>query len=554
LLPGHRRRLLEGVEDGATEAAHEDAVGLGLEIGGDEAAGAEEDSVAAGGAVGCEHGLQHPPAGLSSHGPMTYDWSVSLQANRQTNRDPDLALLLNGWSDSGHGTLPRRLAHALRRSIQSGVLPADHRLPPERQLADELSVSRATVTQALDELRGEGLLESTPGRGTFVVVPSFDSPGTRVAEHHLHELQGIDLATGNPPDPAHLPPVSVNVSAMLADGGGPGMSPLGLLSLRAAIAAHVSANGRRRAEVENVHITSGAHQAISLLLGCLTGPSRPVMLEQPNYPGLFDIADGLGTEVVPLRGDDAGILPESLQQAIRDRRASVLYVQAGPHNPSGRVMAAARVERLAEIVDRADVTVIEDSTLGPLAFDGAPPPLFADHCRTATVCTIGSLSKVAWAGLRIGWLVAPPPIVDRSLYLRLGHDLGPSVPSELLALALMPHFDSMAATRRATLAESVDRSIAHLSTVLPEASIRPPDGGSVLWLELPIDDSAALVHLARRHGVRVAPGSISVAGRMPGPFVRVCVDRPWELVSEGLDRLARAWRDLAVDRAATVLG
>jgi DNA-binding transcriptional MocR family regulator len=482
---------------------------------------------------------------------MTYHWSVSLQANRQSNQAnllSDLPGLLDGWSSGGHGTLPRRLAHALRRSIQSGLIAPGTRVPAERHLAEALSISRATVTQALDELRGAGMLESTPGRGTFVVAPALDSPaGTRVAEH-LSGLHGIDLATGNPPDPSHLPPIQLDVGAMLAQGGGPGMYPLGLPAMREAVAEHLRRTTGRHTDAEQVHVTSGAHQAMALMVGCLTGPTRPLVVEQPNYPGIFDIADGLGTEVIAVRGDEAGIDPEALERVVRDRNPAAIYVQAGPHNPTGRVARRVRVERIADIVDRAGMTVIEDNTLGPLAFDGRPHPQLADLCRTATVVSVGSMSKVAWAGLRIGWLVAPAPLVDRSMFRRLGHDLGASVPSQLLAMALLPHFDEIAAARRIALAQSVGRAIDHIQTVLPEARFTPPDGGSVIWVALPIDDSNALVHLAARHGVHVAPGSISMAGRVPGPFVRICVDRPWDAAREGLDRLGRAWRELRTTR------
>jgi DNA-binding transcriptional MocR family regulator len=481
---------------------------------------------------------------------------VTVQTNPQANQADlgrGVAGVLGDWSASGHGTLPRRLAHALRRSIQSGLIAAGTRVPAERQLAETLSVSRATVTQALDELRADGLVTSTPGRGTFVVAPATGMPaGTRVAEH-LSGLHGIDLATGNPPDASHLPPVHLDVGAMLAQGGGPGMYPLGLPAMRESVAAHLRRSTGRHIDAAEVHVTSGAHQAMALMVACLAGPTRPLVVEQPNYPGIFDIADGLGIEVIAVRGDSAGIDPEALERVVRERQPGAVYLQAGPHNPTGRVARAARVERLAAIVDRGDVAVIEDSTLGPLSFDGEPHPLLADACRTALVVSVGSLSKVAWAGLRIGWLVAPAPLIDRSMFRRLGHDLGASVPSQLLAMALMPHFDEIAAIRRAALRESVTRAMEHVQQVLPEGRFTPPEGGSVIWLALPIDDSNALVHLAARHGVHVAPGSISMAGRVPGPYLRICVDRPWDVVREGLDRLGRAWRELRGTRPV-VLG
>lgn len=495
-------------------------------------------------------------------GPIAYHWLVDSQTNRRANLDrqspgvitalpaaaPDVVGLLAGWADIGHGTLPRRLAHALRRAIQSGVLPTGWRLPPERQLAESLAVSRTTVSEALDELRGEGLLSSTQGRGTFVSSPVHAPPvGTRVADH-LSVGRGVDLATGNPPDLSHLPNVEIDMSLLTASGGGPGVYVMGLPAMAEAVADLYRRGGftgpPRRTDADEIHITSGAHQAMSLLIAALVGRDRPLALAQLNYPGIFDILDGQGLRAAPVGIDSAGMLPESLEQVIVEQRPAALYVQVGPHNPTGKVLPPARVRALAEIVDRYDVAVIEDNTLAALTFPGVSrPETFLDACRSAPVVSIGSLSKVCWAGLRLGWIRAPQPLIEQTMYRRLSIDLGASAPSQLIALSLLPHLDDIAAERRRRLVEAVEYGHALLSEAMPEAVIGRPEGGSVLWTELPIADSGPFVSLARRHGVHVAPGSICVTGRLPGPYLRICVDRPLDLLREGADRLARAWRD-----------
>lgn len=481
---------------------------------------------------------------------------TEVEAAARHGTGPDLAAVLDGWSSVGHGTLPRRLAHALRRAVQAGVLPAGWRLPPERQLAADLAVSRATVTEALDELRDEGLATSTQGRGTFVAGGATPSRvGTRVADH-LSGGRGIDLATGNPPDLSHLPPVEVDMSMLTADGGGPGMWPMGLPAMREAVAALYRSGGftgpPRLTEPDQIHITSGAHQAISLLVAGLVRRGGSVAIAHLNYPGIFDILDGCDARPVSVRTDRAGMLPESLEQVIVDERPSVLYRQAGPHNPTGRVTPPGRLRALAAIVDRHDLAVIEDNTLAPLTFaSGRPPgassvPTMYDHCRTASVVSVGSLSKVCWAGLRIGWIHATEPLIERTMYRRLALDLGPSAPSQLLAMGLLPHLDDIVAERLRRLEVVVQVGLDHLGATIPEAVVEQPLGGSVLWTEFPVADTGPLVQLARRHGVQVAPGSISVPGRTAGPFVRICVDRPAELVREGLDRLGRAWREFSI--------
>jgi DNA-binding transcriptional MocR family regulator len=521
----------------------------GTGVGGDDPAGPEQDAVPAGGAVGSEHGHDHLANGLDEPGPITYDWRVAVQANSQTNPagGPDLVAMLDGWSSTGHGALPRRLAHALRHVVNAGVLPSGWRLPPERRLAGALSVSRATITQALDELRGEGLLTSMQGSGTYVRAPSSPSPvGTRVAEHLLTG-PGIDLATGNPPDLSHLPPASVDMTLLNAAGGGPGVNAFGLPAMRQAIADLYTA-GRlsgspRPTDAEEIHITSGAHQAVALLVASLTGRGQAVAFAEVNYPGIFDIIDGLEARAAPVRTDRAGMLPESLEDVITTERPPAIYVQAGPHNPTGTITPVSRQRALASVLDRHGVTVIEDATLAPLAYHG-PVPLLTELCRSTTVVSIESLSKTCWAGLRLGWMRGSAPVVEQTMFRHLAFDLGPSVPSQLLALGLLPTIDEIVAERRHRLATAVGFAAEQLAALIPEAEFTDPDGGSVLWVRFPVADSEPLVRHARRFGVRTLPGSIHVTGRAPGPYVRICVDRPLDHVGEGIGRLARAWRDL----------
>jgi len=454
-----------------------------------------------------------------------------------------LGSLLTGWADATHGTLAQQLANALRRAVTSGILTDGSRLPAERAMAEALSVSRSTVTAALDELRAEGTLVSRQGSGTIVRNRYARTvAGSRIAEHFFPG-PGIDLAAGNPPDASHLPPIRVDVAALLAGGGGPGVQPLGLPALRAALADRHAEHGRLT-DVGQIHVTAGAHQAIALAVGALAARGTPVAVEDPSYPGIFDIIDTIGARPVPVRADRAGLDPEDLDRALSEHRPPVMYLQTGPHNPTGRIPVAARLGALAEILDRHDTTVIEDCALAELTFAGRARPELADLCRRAAVISVGSFSKVAWGGLRIGWLRASAPFVQRTMYLRLANDLGPSVPAQLIALQLVPHLDDLARRRRATLEATVERAVERLRADLPDWRITGPAGGSVLWAELPMADAGPYVLLAGRHGVHVAPGSIATPARTPDPHIRICVDRPWATVDEGIHRLQLAWREI----------
>jgi DNA-binding transcriptional MocR family regulator len=479
---------------------------------------------------------------------MRQDWPVAAQTNQ-----PDLADLLAGWSEGSHGTLAQRLARSIRSAIQSGLLPTGTRLPAERTLADQLAVSRSTLSAALDELRSEGVLESRQGSGTVVLgaaTPRF--VGSRMAVH-FGGWSGVDLSAGNPPDPSHLPPVKVDVSDLLAADAGPGVQPLGLPSLRADLADRHSALGLITSP-EEIHVTAGAHQAARLAISALVGVGSVVGVEDPSYPGIFDIVDGIGGRVAPIAADRAGLIPEALDRVLSEDRPAVVYLQTGPHNPTGRVPAAGRMRALAEVFDRHHATVVEDVTLADLVYVGRVRPELADLCRGAVVVTVGSFSKVAWAGLRVGWLRAPVPVVERTMHLRLANDLGASVPSQLMVQQLLPHLDEVAEHRRSFLQANVEAAVALVAELLPSWHVEAPEGGSVLWAQLPVDDSGPFVQAAARHGVRVAPGSIATPGRLPGPNVRICVDRQPAMVEAGIQRLALAWRHVDDPLPEPVLG
>lgn len=460
----------------------------------------------------------------------------------------DLLALLDGWASAGHGPLPRRLAQGLRRLIDAGVVPSGWRLPPERSLARSLAVSRTTVTRALDELRDDGRLISRQGSGTFVVGSATLAPfGTRVAAH-LSAGPGIDLAKGDAPDLSHLPTVSVEMWQLDATCGGAAVNTAGLPAMRQAIAGLYTRGGitgpARPTVPDEVHVTSGSHQANYLLVSTLVPRSGAVALAECSYPGIFDILDHCEAHPVAVRIDRAGIVPESLDAVLRNDRPDLLYFQAGPLIPTGQVTPTGRLRALAEVIDHHRVTVVEDTTVATVAFDGVAPML-ADHCRRATVVSTGSLSKICFAGLRLGWIRGPVPIIDETIYRHLATDLGPSVPSQLLALELLPSLDQIAVARRHRLEAAVDAAVEHLARAIPDAIVERPEGNSVIWARFPLADTTPLIEVARGHGVRVAPGSIHFASKAPGPYVRIDVDRPPELVQAGIDRLANAWRDVA---------
>jgi len=464
-----------------------------------------------------------------------------------------VAALLGDWPARGSGSLAARLAFSLRSRILADLLPAGSILPPERALADALAVSRSTLVAAFDLLRSEGLLVSRQGSATRVAGPAVRSAngerrGPTMAARLLGAAErGINFGISAPPSAAQLPPMAVTSADLLAAVPAHGYDPAGLLVLRAALAARHTAAGLPTG-VEQIQVTHGAQHAIDLALAALCRPGDAVAVEDPTYPGALDVLAARRLRPIPLAADSRGLTPAALEDAARTHGARVAFLLPAVNNPTGRVLDPGRRQALARTLDRLEMTAVEDNTLADLAYGAPRPASLAALCRRALVVSVETTSKVAWGGLRVGWLRAPAGLIERSVRNRTSADLGCSVPAQLLALQLLEHYDELIAARRVALQASAARFAGLLSEAIPGSTFEPPAGGLSLWVRLPGGaDAAAFASRALRHGVSVAPGHFAspTGGH---DHLRLCHDRPAEELVEGTARLAAAWSETALSR------
>jgi DNA-binding transcriptional MocR family regulator len=466
----------------------------------------------------------------------------------------DVAALLGDWPARGSGSLASRLAFALRSRILADLLPPGATLPPERHLAAALAVSRSTLVAAFDHLRSEGLIISRQGSGTTIAgtlnraVEATNTPGLTMAARLLGAAErGINFGISAPPAAAALPVLSVTSADLLAAVPSHGYEPAGLLVLRAALAERHLLAGLPTA-TEQITVTHGAQHAIDLALATICEPGDAVAVEDPTYPGVLDVLAARRLRPVSLAADHRGPTPAGLEAAARDHSARFAFLLPAVHNPTGRVLDPGRRQALARALDKLDMTVVEDNTLADLAYDERRPQSLAALCRRAMVVTVETTSKVAWGGLRVGWMRAPAAVIERSVQLRTSGDLGCSVPAQLLALQLLEHYDVLIAARRASLSASAARFGALLTEAIPGCRFDPPAGGLSLWVHLPGGaDAAAFASRALRHGVSVAPGQFAspTGGH---DHLRLCHDRPDEELLEGTARVAAAWSETSLPR------
>jgi DNA-binding transcriptional MocR family regulator len=456
----------------------------------------------------------------------------------------DLGERLGRWS-SGRGPLPVLLAARLRRLIDEGELPPGEPLPPDRALAAALAVGRSTVVAAYDQLRREGRIIRRQGSGTRVAGSGTAAPRaaprvTTGAPLFLGLLEPpgdvISLACAAPDAPPELARAYAAIVPRLAGAAGDiGYRPAGHPALRRAIADRYAARGIRT-DPERILVTSGAQRALSLLARALLAPGDKVLVEAPTYPGALEV---FREESAVLHALPVGL--SGLKAAIRQHRPALAYVIPTFHNPTGAVLPALPRRALAETAAAAGVPLIDDEVLCDLGFPGEPAPLPLAACAGAVI-SVGSLSKIVWGGLRIGWVRAPEPLIARLTRLLVVHDLGGNIPAQLAAAELLPRLEPLIRRRAAEREARHDHLRAELARRLPDWEALPVRGGQTLWVRLPRGDGWSFAQEAMRHQVAVLPGSSFDASGCHEGFLRMHFLADTATLTEAARRLASAWR------------
>ena len=459
-----------------------------------------------------------------------------------------LAELLTGWDRDG-GSLKAAMAAALRALVTSGDLLPGVRLPSERRLADVLSVSRGTVVAAYDELRNDDLLRSRQGSGTVVAGAPLrvGAPTGRTGLSSIlaSGILGVDLGAGAVDlrvagwsSADDLPRAAfVDASRKLAASPeGHGCWPAGVPVLREAVATRLTAQGLAT-EPDEVLVTTGAQQAIHLVAQLALRPGDAVAAEAVTYLGALDVFAAAGARTIAVPCGRKGPDTSSIFTTARPR---VFYAMPSFNNPTGVVTDLPTREKVLRDASSHGVLVIDDQAVMETWF-GAPLPAMLGTLGDPTqVITIGSVSKIIWGGLRVGWLRAARSLIDPLKRLKGLSDLGSSVPSQLVAAHLVDRLDEVKAVRLPEIRRRRDAMVTELRTHLPEWRFDVPDGGLALWVDIGVD-ATEFAAVAASYGVGVLAGSASRADGSPRTYLRLGYGLAPERLVEGVRRLAAAW-------------
>ncbi len=409
--------------------------------------------------------------------------------------------------------LGRQLTTRVRALVLDGTAARGDRLPSSRALARELGVSRSVTEQAYEQLVAEGWLETRHGAGTFVASGGATAPTPPAPRRPSAARPRVRLDTGTPwIDPRHAAGwrrAWREVSAATPPRGYD--DPRGLLELRTLLAERLARTRGVQCDPDEVLVTGGTTDGLRHLLGVLS--RGPVGLEDPGYRAAVETVRADGREVVDLpAGDPLGTRPRQDATAGGAGRAGraggaglaglrAAYVTPAHQHPLGHVMPAADRLALLAAAAGADTLVIEDDYDSEFRYDVAPVPALAALDRSR-VAYLGTASKSVAPSLRLGWLVAPPPLLDDLCRRReVRHD-GVAWPVQRAFVALLRdgYVDAVVRTARRVYAERAPRVAAVLAPYAEPAG--PSAGMYSTWL-LPHDRALAARSAAREAGFEV---------------------------------------------------
>lgn len=482
-------------------------------------------------------------------------------------------------------SLARQLADHLAGLIEAGRLLAGRKLPATREAAAALGLGRKTVAAAYEMLAERGLVEAHVGQGTFVAARSRTDRTTPAASRgepprrlpRAFAWAGLFARGAARPLPGVLRHLDTGGSYPFDFGGGrveEGALPVSELrwafaapfrtrARLAEIAAHRDPFGwpplRREiarllatrgisCDASEVAVVSGLQQAIAATARVLVEPGDAVAVEQPGYFGAALAFAGSGADLLGIDVDAEGLDTEQLAKVLRLRRVKLVYVTPATQCPTGVTMSPARREALLALADEYQVPVLEDDYDCELRYAGPVLPALKATDPAGQIIHAGTFSKVLFPSLRLGYVVAARPLLERLVFARAVSDFGSGVVEQAALTALLAtrglerhlrRIRKLHAERLATMLEA-------LAAEMPEG-VRwtKPRSGHLVWLTLaPGTDPDRLEQAARARGVAYGRGeTFFVDGRGSQHLALAFNALEPAAIREGVARLAEAMRE-----------
>lgn len=447
-----------------------------------------------------------------------------------------------------------QIADGIEQMIQQEILRIGDKLPSVRLLSEENGISMGTAFQAYYHLEAKGLIEARPKSGYYVrfnnrrfpAAPSARQPEPVVSEVSTQEMitnvyrniTAEDLINFSiaAPQMNLLPAAKLNKSVMHA---------LRSSKYHCLNYEHIQGNEELRKQVarlcfnwggkaspDDLVITAGCMEALSLCLKAVTSPGDAVAIESPTYFGIFQVMESLGLKAVEIPTDPAeGIDLHFLEKAIKKFHIKACVFVPNFNNPLGSCMPDEKKKQLVQLITRWRVPLIEDDIYGELYFGKHRPRTCKTYDEEGWVLHCSSVSKSLAPGYRIGWCL-PGRFLEKLRSLKLMH----TVTGTTITQVAMAHFlgigryDHHLKKLRSRLHTQYLRYVQGIVDHFPEdIKLSRPAGGFVLWVELPKKLNAyRLYQEAMKYGISISPGQIFSASGDYSHCLRLSYGRSWD--------------------------
>jgi 2-aminoadipate transaminase len=433
--------------------------------------------------------------------------------------------------------LYKQLAEAIAEFIRTGAMETGERLPPTRELAGHLGLNRTTVSAAYAVLEEGGLIEGHVGRGSFVagrgmktigpqtdwdaILPQTESEFSPWSQTLASQKVEISFASSRPAGDAF--PLaqfrrlakqvidSSDAAEILQLGSPHGYAPLRRYLLEQAAAAGIARSG------DDLIITNGCQQALDLIARLFASGTFAVAFEDPVYHGLLRVFSRSGAHLIPVAVDHAGMDVNALEQALERHRPRLLVVTPSFQNPTGATLSLERRKRIVHLAQRFGVVLVENDIYSELRYHGKSLPTLKALDETGNTILLRSYSKVAFPGLRVGWVIAPRTVVARLADAKQVSDLHSDQLSQAVLLRFAESGELALHLERTRLAGAarLEAALRACAAHLPHgATFTRPEGGMSLWIELPPPLNAEdLLRRVQERGVNFLPGRYFSAGQ-----------------------------------------
>ena len=450
----------------------------------------------------------------------------------------------------------RQLYEHIAENIKMGSLGNGERLPATRELAGQLGLNRTTVSAAYALLEQNGYIQGHVGRGSFVCAPE-PQKQTNEAPPLSNEL--VSFASSRPSED-HFPLLEFQAtceevitapaaSSILQLG-----SPTGYAPLRHFLLEEARRSGDAGPD-DDVLVTSGCQQALDLLQRVMTPIGEAVAVEDPVYHGLKNVFTRGGARLIGVPMSEFGLQLDSVRRVITQDRPKLLVVTPNFQNPTGATLALSTREQLHKLAAEHGVTIVENDIYGPLRYSGEPLATIKSLDTNGSAILLRSFSKIAFPGLRVGWIIASRPVIARLAEAKQWCDLHTDQLSQaiLLRFAESGRLAAHAERVRKAGAERLATVLAACDRHLPQGtSFTRPQGGMSLWVRLPEPlDATELLAPAQRENVNYLPGTLfAISSYQRGTMRLSFGGLSPAYIEAGVERLGRVVRN-ELERART---